>query len=107
LVVIAIIGILSSVVLTSLNGARTKAKAAAFKAEMDSLLPSLILKCDTADLVDADVPVGSTHVAGIATETDLDCDGDGTFSAGIAANNGITCTATLKESGITYVGAGC
>ena len=46
LVVIAIIGILSAVVLTSLNGARDKANRAAFKSEVASLVPAVISACD-------------------------------------------------------------
>lgn len=105
LVVIAIIGILSSIVLASLNTARERARTAAFQAEMNSLIPAAIIICDdnlgTADALD--LAAGSTH-AGL---TDGDCDADGGFSEAIAATNGITCTATLTENGVTYAGAGC
>ncbi|HRY82365.1 MAG TPA: type II secretion system protein [Candidatus Moranbacteria bacterium] len=48
LIVIAIIGILASIVLVSLNGARNKANAAAFKATISSLQPAVTLCCDTS-----------------------------------------------------------
>jgi len=47
LVVIAIIGILSAVVLASLNSARAKAKVAAFKSEVAGVVPNLISQCDS------------------------------------------------------------
>ena len=116
LVVIAIIGILSAVVLTSLNSARTKAKTAAFKSEATSLLPSLIVKCDTSDLAAGDVAAAGTHnSAGTITGTlsdgtpaDTTCSTDGTFNVQITASNGSACTsAVLKDSGVTFVPAGC
>lgn len=103
LVVIAIIGILSSIVLVSLTSARTKAKTAAFQAEMNSLVPAFILICDSRDLVAADYPIAGTHTVG--TGTDVDCDADGTFNIEYDATNGADAAfnhASVKETGVTF-----
>src|SRR3989344_5220697 len=106
LVVIAIIGILSSVVLASLNTARTKAKTAAFKAEMSSLLPGLMIICDTRDIVVGDVPVAGTHSVGDLTNAD--CFPADTCTIPYTSTNGSACTsAGVKDTGVTYLPAGC
>jgi prepilin-type N-terminal cleavage/methylation domain-containing protein len=106
LVVIAIIGILSSVVLASLSSARVKAKSAAFKAEIASLVPTLVTVCDSRDIVVAtDVPAVGVHAQG--TAVDVDCDNDATFNVTVAptSGNGGDCTlGTVTESGATFTG---
>ena len=63
LIVIAIIGILASVVLVSLSSARQKAKAANFKAQVHSVQARLVLACDSAALVGADAYAPNTGTA--------------------------------------------
>lgn len=50
LIVIAIIGILASIVLVSLSGARIKANRSAFMAEVSGAIPGLVSQCDDAPL---------------------------------------------------------
>ncbi len=108
LIVIAIIGILASIVLVSLSGARTKAQVASFKSETAGMVASLILQCDTATPT---LPGDSTTTNwnGSWTGTpSCGTSGSGTFSiTAVPVNTGITCTATVTQSGATYLGAGC
>ena len=63
LVVIAIIGILASVVLTSLSSARTKAMAGAFKSEVVAMQPTWVATCDGKyDLYDFSEFIGDGNV---------------------------------------------
>ena len=110
LVVIAIIGILSSVVLASLNTARSKAQAAAFKAEISSMRPAIISVCDGAVLtkaqLEADPSLAATvtHAVGVSTGG---CAADGTFSVAVAPNTGKGggCTsATIDQAKVVFAG---
>lgn len=110
LVVIAIIGILSGVVLTSLNGARAKAKVAAFKAEVASTQPALISACDSATLTDTIVSGivsdTSNKTAGtLAAGSSCGSSGSGTFSVTTAMDSDSNCIATITATGATYATA--
>ncbi len=111
LVVIAIIGILSSVVITSMSSARTKAKTAAFKAEVSGLLPALIVICDERDIVVGDVAGGATMTWNNATTpvtlTDVDCYPDSLFSVTITSLNGARNVADSGAATAVCTQAGC
>jgi len=79
LIVIAIIGILASIVLVSLSGARVKAQKTAFKAEVAGAVSSLASACDTAAIV---LPANSTVTiwSGATVSSSCGPTGQGQFS---------------------------
>lgn len=112
LVVIAIIGILSSVVITSMSSARTKAKTAAFTAEVASLVKPFINICDTADIVLADFGAPTTYNATTAFGTLVQSCGAGSLNTlfftvtatnGAVATDGVTvATVACNQNGCTF-----
>ena len=83
LIVIAIIGILASIVLVSLSGAREKAKIASYKAQVHSVQAAAVLVCDDAAITigtNVSEPASSSYI-GVLGLTSSSCGstGAGTF----------------------------
>ena len=127
LIVIAIIGILASIVLVSLSSAREKANIAAYKSQVHSLQSALVLACDSevlaegviSPLVPSGSRIGAIVDADITTGTlGTDCGGTGigqfvvltesinlgTSAAAVAC--AVNNTTTLTETGVTF-NTGC
>ena len=84
LIVIAIIGILASIILVSLQSARIKAKVAAFKGEVASIQPRAIMDCDGASNGTA---IGLPATFTQTSYANATCTGDGTFSVSVYITN--------------------
>ena len=116
LIVIAIIGILASIVLVSLSGARVKAQKAAFKSEMSSLVSNLLLTCDSGNILAANVAAAGNHgagtILGTASATPGTCTGGSAQACGATSAGAFCvqftstavsgCTAAVSEAGATF-----
>jgi prepilin-type N-terminal cleavage/methylation domain-containing protein len=120
LVVIAIIGILSAVVLTSLNGARARANQASFKATVSSMQPAIVMCCDldTNTISTAAGDVCSTAVGSIKPTTIVGqaityttagtcAAGTATLTATPAAAIGVCTSGTVSQLTTTFAPATC
>lgn len=108
LIVIAIIGILASIVLVNLQGARERAKITNFKRVVHSMQTKAIEECDRMSDLDisswSDIP-SSIDLSGISEISD-DCGPDSVqaFEYTIPSASGFllnVCTATIDQTGIT------
>ncbi len=115
LIVIAIIGILASVVLVSLNGARDKARLANFKSQAASLQAKGVIACDSGAFNTTELPnvTGQYSLAGVGDANDS-CGrtGSGNFNFTATIATGVisnTCVATITNTGVTFTGSaqGC
>jgi type II secretory pathway pseudopilin PulG len=103
LIVIAIIGILASIVLVSLSGARTKAQTAAFKSEASGAVSSFILACDT-DLASLNTSIttaaASANVSPISAATAGNGTTAGTASCGSTGTGQFNITFPAENAGV-------
>ncbi|MDR3583024.1 MAG: type II secretion system protein [Candidatus Pacebacteria bacterium] len=103
LIVIAIIGILASIVLVSLSSARKRAKMAEFKSTASSYNAALVNDCDTVQDGDTTISWTSTDsgsLTAIGTCTSGEISGGSADSNDVVA--GTDCTATFGQTGVTF-----
>ena len=110
LIVIAIIGILASIVLVSLSSARVKAQVANFKSQSTALQTKAIMDCDSNAFNDGNLPDANGYDVTLGTNS-CGATGNGTFQMTIVANQIGTgnCSGNANESGVAFTGnaSGC
>jgi prepilin-type N-terminal cleavage/methylation domain-containing protein len=111
LIVIAIIGILASIILVSLNSARQRARMAEFKSVAASLHAALVVECDKTTNAPAAMCTAADTAQNTVNSVVTACAcSAGEVSGGVInSDNTLTggnCTATMGNTGVTF-GAGC
>ena len=107
LIVIAIIGILASIVLVSLSSARNRARVAEFQSTASSMNTALVVECDKTTPAPAGITWPASNGSGSIT-TALSC-ASGEVAGGVVTltvGYGV-CVGTMTQEGVTFVGADC
>ena len=101
LIVIAIIGILASIVLVSLSSARDRARLAEFKSQVSSAQAAVIIDCDDG-IYDGVTPPGNCSWSPAPT-----CGVGGMSNSPVMTSSTVPvgCTGTITEQGVTFSAA--
>lgn len=100
IIVIAIIGILSTVGILNLTSLRDRAKKAAFKASVGEYLPKFLSDCEVGNITATDTTVIDF---GAITQS-CGTSGTGIFSMPVTALSVTGCAGTLSNTGTTFTG---
>ena len=111
LIVIAIIGILASIVLVSLSSARQRARMAEFKSIMGSAQPAALVNCDAlGSTVNSCVSWTASTTVDVSTVA-TNCQAGVLNNSAIVNSNasvtGSACGARFNDMGVTFNATGC